>query len=196
MADMFNLQELEKEARGALNEDGLIYIFIGLLLLAVGASFFLRPLLFLVVFGVLLIYPLEALRRRLTYPRLGYVKFTLPAGTVSGILKFALLIVIFLVAIAVVDNGRYQQILPFAYSVAFTLAFYAGISTQGVQAADVTLIIAMLLVGLAASWRFPDWHDGAAITFLASSLLFIVYGLYALIRFLRKYPVIEKGGDE
>ena len=191
-----NLQELEKESRGVFNEDGLLYVSIGLLLLLVGASFLFRPLLILVAFGALLIFPLEAIRQHLTYPRLGYAKFKAPPGTLRGILIFAILTMLFLTLIAFIGDGRFQRILPFAYSSTFTLAFYFGMSTQGLRTADWLLMGIMLLAGLLASLLFPDWHDGTAVLFTFTGLLFIIFGLIRLVHFLRTVPLLDQGNGQ
>lgn len=195
MTDTRDLQEIEKEARGAFNEDGLLYVFIGLLLFFAGASFVYRPLLIFVALGSLLIYPLEALRRRLTYPRLGYAKFSAPPGTLRGILIFALITIFILAAIALFDNGRFQRILPLAFSAVFALSLYFGLSMQGLHAADVLLILATLLLGLIASWLYPDWRQGTAVSFTLTGLLFITFGLIKLFLFLCNVPLLDQSSD-
>lgn len=190
--DPLNLQEIEKASRGVFNEDGLLYIATGLLLLVVGLSFFFRPLLILVAFGALLVIPLEVVRRRVTYPRLGYAKFNTPPGTVRGIVLFAVVVIILLVAIALVSGGRFQQLLPLAYSIVFALAFYFGMSTQGLGRADWLLILVILLTGLLASLFFPDWHNGTAVSFTITSLFFIFFGLAKLLHFLRTVPLLNQ----
>lgn len=195
MDESIDLLEIEKEARAAFNEDGLLYLFIGLLLLAVGGSFLYRPLALFVVGGFLLIYPLEALRRRITYPRVGYAKFSLPAGAVRGIFFFGLLATAVLAGIAIAGDGRYQRILPLAYNALFALAFYLGLATQGIHKADWALILLALLLGGAASWLFLDWHEGTAVSFAATGLLFASFGLLRLAQFLRAHPLPPAQGN-
>lgn len=192
----YDLQELEKDSRGVFNEDGLLYVAVGILLLLVGASFIYQPLIILVAFGALLFYPLEAVRRRVTYPRLGYAKFSAPPGTARGILIFAGVTIVILIAIAFIGNGRFQQLLPFAFSIVLALSFYFGMSTQGMTTADWLLIAVILLVGPIASWRYPDWHDGTAVSFTFSGLIFIGFGLLKFVHFLRTVPLLDQKGLE
>jgi hypothetical protein len=194
--DPLNLQEIEKASRGVFNEDGLLYIAIGLLLLVVGLSFLFRPLLILVAFGALLVIPLEAVRRVTTYPRLGYAKFSAPPGTARGIALFAVVVIIILGAIALLGGGRFQQVLPLAYSIVFALAFYFGMSTQGLGRADKLLILVVLLTGLLTSLYFPDWHNSTAVLFTITGLFFIFFGLLKLLHFLHTTPLLNQEGIE
>ena len=192
----YDLQELEKRSRGVFNEDGLLYVAVGLLLLLVGASFIYRPLLILVAIGALLFYPLEMVRRRVTYPRLGYAKFTVAPGTMRGILLFALITIVILMGIAFIGGGSFQRYLPFAFSIIFALSFYFGMSNQGLTTADWLLIAVTLLTGAFASWRYPDWHDGTAVSFTSTGLIFIGFGLLKFMHFLRTVPLLDQEGLE
>jgi uncharacterized membrane protein HdeD (DUF308 family) len=189
MSQSIDLQGLEKESRRLFSEDGMLYIFLGLLLLLVGSSFIVPALIGLVGFSAFLMYPLELVRRRITYPRVGYAKFKAPPGFLRGLLGFMLLVVIALAAIAFVGDGRFQQLLPLAISVVFALAFYFGVSSHGPQPVDWFFIGLTLISGLFASWRYDDWHTGTAVLFTIVGLFSIVVGLAKLVRFLRKYPL-------
>ena len=112
---------MEKESRRIFSEDGMLYIFLGLLLLLVGLSFSVPALIGLVGLSAFLMYPLERLRRRITYPRVGYAKFKAPAGFLPGILGFMLVVVVALAVIAFVGDGRFQRLLPLAISIVFAL---------------------------------------------------------------------------
>jgi hypothetical protein len=196
MPQTLDLQNLEKDSRGVFSEDGLLYVFCGLLLLLIGASFAVPALLPLVGFSALLIYPVEALRRRITYPRIGYARFSAPSGTVRGILGFTIVSVIALCILAFFDGGRFQRYLPMAISIVFALAFYFGMSTHGVRPGDWFIIIVTLCAGFFATWRYDDWHDGAAALLGFVGLFLLVFGVIKLARFLRNYPYLEHGDPE
>ena len=187
MSQSINLNHLEKESRGLFSQDGLLYVFCGLILLLVGASFIWSGLTLLVGFCAFLIYPVEWLRRRITYPRIGYARFSVPRGTLRYILLFAVLSVVALATLGLAADGRFQRYLPLAISAVFALSFYFGVSMHGVRPAEWALILIAVASGLFASWRYSDWHDGAAFTLGFTGLVFLLYGLVKLAFFLRNY---------
>lgn len=192
MSQIIDLQDLEKESRRVFAEDGLLYVFLGVLLLLVSFSFAVPALTGLVGLSAFLIFPVEALRRRITYPRLGYARFSAPPGTVRGILGFAAVSVVALAVIAFAGGGRFQSYLPLAFSIVFALAYYFGAATHGAGLIDWLLIGLTLAAGLFASWRYEDWHDGASVLFGFLGVVLLLIGLIKLVRFLRKYPLLPE----
>lgn len=80
MTDKIDLREIERRAYRSYHEDGLIDIFIGGYLIWFGASLLLEkpPLYNIVPFVVPLVGSLawNYLKRRITFPRIGYVRFS------------------------------------------------------------------------------------------------------------------------
>ena len=189
MSQTVDLEHLEKESRRLFAEDGLLYIFLGLLLLLVGVGFAVPGLSWLVGFSAVLIFPVEVLRRRITYPRLGYARFSAPPGTVRGMLAFAAIVVVGLVVIAFAAGGRFQAYLPLAFSIVFALSLYFGMAVHGVRARDWLIIGLALAAGLFTTWRYDDWHDGTAVLFGLMGVVSLLIGFIKLIRFMRKYPM-------
>jgi hypothetical protein len=192
MSKIIDLEDLEKESRRLFAEDGFLYIFLGALLLLVSISFAVPALTGLVGFSAFLIFPVEALRRRVTYPRLGYAHFAAPPGFVRGILGFIAATVVALSVIAFAGGGRFQSYLPLAFSIVFALAYYFGATMHGTGLRDWLLIGLTLAAGLFASWRFEDWHDGASVLFGFLGVVLLLIGLIKLVRFLRKYPLLPE----
>jgi len=64
------------------------------------------------------------------------------------------------------------------------------------RTADWLLMGIMLLAGLLASLLFPDWHDGTAVLFTFTGLLFIIFGLIRLVHFLRTVPLLDQGNGQ
>lgn len=196
MLQKIDTQNLEKDARGMFSEDGLLYVFCGLLLLLIGAAFAVPALVPFVGFSAFLIYPVEILRRRLTYPRIGYARFAAPPGAVRGILVFAVLTAVALATLAFAGDGRFQRYLPLAFSIVFGLAFYFGMSAHGMHPGDWSIILVTFLTGLFTTWFYTDWHDSAAALFLFVGGVVLVFGLAKLAIFLHKYPPIAQGEQE
>ena len=79
MSDEINLEEIERRALTAYNEDGLLDIFIGGYLLFIGVMSFTqfeyRSILVSILPGLgVLLY--NEVKKLVTYPRIGYMKFT------------------------------------------------------------------------------------------------------------------------
>lgn len=100
MTDKIDLREIERRASKSYHEDGLIEIFIGGYLIWFGARFFLEvpPLFHIVPFSLLYNFvPLVGLwvwnylKRMITFPRIGYVRFT--AETRRRILRDSTIII-------------------------------------------------------------------------------------------------------
>lgn len=196
MSNSIQLDQVERNARRAIDQDGLTYLFLGLLLLLVGFSLRIEGLGWLGAFGIFLAIPLEALRRRITYPRIGYAKFETPRRTVRGILGFAAVAILVLMAIALAFNGRYQPILPIVIGVVFALAFYFGTSVSGLRLRNWVTIGLMLVSGVATAVLFTDWHVATAVQMWIVGVLLLVVGAVDLWRFLRTHPVAEPAPDE
>ncbi len=112
-----DLDLLEQQARRRFNVDGLLYVFLGLLLLILGLSFRNPATAWIAAFGAFLILPASALRKRYTYPRIGYAKFEMQPGVGRGILLFALVVMVALFILAFAGGGRFQPYLPIAFGI-------------------------------------------------------------------------------
>ena len=77
MTETVNLQEIETDALREYYQDGLMEILLGMLLLATAALLDVRSnMLFMLAFSIFILVPLwNALKKRFTYPRIGYVNF-------------------------------------------------------------------------------------------------------------------------
>ncbi len=111
-----DLDLLGQQARRRFNVDGLMYVFLGLLLLILGLSFRNPATAWIAAFGAFFILPASALRKRYTY-RIGYAKFEMQPGVGRGILLFALVVMVALFILAFAGGGRFQPYLPIAGAV-------------------------------------------------------------------------------
>lgn len=196
MSNSIQLDQVERNARRAIDQDGLTYLFLGLLLLLVGFSLRIEGMGWLGGFGIFLAIPLEALRRRITYPRIGFARFETPRRTVRGILGFAAIAVLVLGAIALAFNGRYQRVLPIVIGVVFALAFYFGASVTGLRLRNWVTIGLILVSGVVTAVVFTDWHMATAVQMWIVGTLLLIVGAADLWRFLRTHPVMTSAPDE
>lgn len=191
MSDPVSLEQIEKDAHRTFNQDGLLYLFMGVLLTAVGLSFYDSRFGFLGGLAALLIFPMERFRRHVTYPRVGYARFRAPEGFGRGILGFMIVAIAVLTLFAFVDNGRFAQYLPLVVSIVMGLSFFFGASLQGLRLRDWVVIGVMIVSGVWAVFRFDDWHTAVAVQMWITAGLLLLIGTYDLVRFLKAHPVLE-----
>jgi len=192
MSNAVDLQKIEHAARRVFGEDGLTYLFMGVLLFLIGLSFYDEIFAALGGLAALLIFPVKALRERITYPRVGYVEFSAPAGMARGMITFMVVAIACLVFVAFAANGRFQHLLPFLIAIVFALSMYFGASMNGVRLRDWAAIGLMLVSGMATTLLIDDWRMATAMQMWITAVLLIIMGTVDLIRFIRKYPVIEE----
>jgi len=191
MSDPVQLDQIEKEAHRAFNQDGLLYLFMSFLLAAVGLSFYDSRFGFLGGMAALLIFPMEWFRRRVTYPRIGYARFRAPEGFGRGILGFMVVAIAVLVFFAFAANGRLAPYLPLVVSIVMGLAFFFGASIQGLRLRDWVVIGLMISSGIGAVLVFDNWHTAVAVQMWITAALLFLIGAYDLLHFLTAHPVLE-----
>jgi hypothetical protein len=190
MSPLVDLEQVEQDARQSFTRDGLIYLFLGSLLALLGLSFFNERLSWMGAMAVFLLLPIEAIRKRITYPRIGYAKFTAPKGEVRGIARFAIIAIVVLVLIALVSGGRYQRYLPAGFGIVLGLAFYFGFSMSGLTLRDGILVVLILGSGFVTGALFDEWRVATAVQFWVIAAITIPLGAYDLIRFMKENPVV------
>lgn len=190
MSQQLDLGEVEKRARRTLSQDGLVYIILSLLLAMIGLSLADNGFSGLAMLGLFLALPLELLRRRITYPRVGYAKLSEPPGATRGILGFALAAVIVLTVIAFAGGGRFQRVLPAIVGLLFAMAFYFGASIEGIGLVEALLIPLIAAGGVIVSIFIDDWHLAVATLLWGIAALLLIIGLVRLILFVRSHPPV------
>ena len=189
MSRSIDLEQVERDARQTVNQDGILYVFMGLLLVTVGVSFMIPALSWIGILGILFVFPAEWLRKRITYPRIGYAKFQAPPGLWRGMGIFAALAVVVLIVAALV----WPRVLPVLIGGVFGLSFYFGSSMSGVRLRDWVVIGLMLVSGLITAVFFQDWHVATAVQLTLIGVILMVIGLVDLVRFIHVHPVLEDG---
>ncbi len=186
-----DLDLLEQQARRRFNVDGLMYVFLGLLLLILGLSFRNPATAWIAAFGAFLILPASALRKRYTYPRIGYAKFEMQPGVGRGILLFALVVMVALFILAFAGGGRFQPYLPIAFGFVMGLSFYFGASTYGLSRLDGLIVALMLASGFVAVWTSDTWRLATSVQFSVVGTIILVVGVVIFSHFIRTYPVLD-----
>lgn len=190
MSQPLDLRVIEQQARRQFNQDGLLYVFLGLLMLVLGLSLANPALSLFAAFGAFLIFPAAALRRRYTYPRLGYARFEMQPGVGRGIIGFAIVAAIVLFLLALVANGRLQPYLPIAFGLVMALAFYFGVSPTGVSRLEALILSLMVISGPIVVLINDAWRQAASLQFAVLGAIIFIIGLAIFIHFVRTVPVI------
>ena len=197
MTKDINLKEIERKAYRDSLQDGLMELVMGVCLAAMSSRalspafigmFVLAPLLFRRV--------LMAMRRRFTYPRIGYVKLVdeKPKEVLGGIAT-VMLIVIAAMAVAFVIFGDVRSFaLWLKWFPAFVGVLLAGmfssIAAKSGLIRHYAFALASVISGLVFSiLRFEPLVTGLFIYFLVMGVLLILCGLVIFIRFLRRHPL-------
>lgn len=185
--------------------DGLSEIFVGLLVSAWGLAVTAQQLwpsrattlfaalvpsitgLALAIFHGRLQRGIEVLKRRWTYPRVGYVRLPEPSPARRRAAGLVGMVVAAVVAAAVTRHGALW--LPMLMGHAFALAGVLLWASLGIPRLLVYALVA-LAAGILAQWRFPAGL-GAAVVMCAAGLAWLTGGAIVFVRLLER-PVLPE----
>jgi len=195
MKQNIDLKEIEHKAHRAIRQDGLDKAAAGIFL-GIAAIFFI-DIRFAGLLGlgtVIFVLLPEALRRKLIYPRIGYVKFQQPRGIISYFL-IAFLVAVCLVLFYLLGKvARFNWLMPPYLGILFSgIAFIsARKSATWIDYAIMVLFLLSGITGLAftMSNHNPGWVTAYQLWSLA--LILIIIGLVQLFNFLHEYPEPKK----
>jgi len=202
-----DLKEFQQKAFRYSGQDGIIEIYGGLFLVFYAGmldwiisdfqtNFPYMPLMFLFVFSTFII---EIIRRRVTYPRIGYAKVTTRIGRGFFIASIPPVILYpFLLAVSVSFFGDKWDITPWLkwappfFGIVFGIMFHAIVLRSGnplyyiLAGCSIVSGVALMLLS------FQTAKTGIIIYFLIMGGLMFFWGLVTFIRFLRQYPRVPE----
>jgi len=209
VGEKIDLKEIERRAYLSYHQDGLVDIFIGLAFLVFGAPILYDPGMVIpppgmvaAVGGIIAVVPVmyAAVKKSVTIPRLGYVKFA------SQRRKKTRIVVLFLVVAGVLGNVAGVFALIYRPFVIFLVENYMIV--VGVVGAAIFSLVAYLseikrfyAYGAMVLIVFPSGyvvHTSLQYHLVLMGVLMLLSGVGLLYRFLRKYPkqAGEKLDDE
>ena len=199
MTQEIDLKELEKKAYRDSQQDGLMEVMMGLILITFG-GFFYSPIfafyILLIVFSGKIV---EFVRRRHTYPRIGFVKFHRenPKDALTGVLlfEFAVIVIIFtLISISgdVADYSRWVNWAPLFFGMILVGPFAHAASKSGSVRYYGYAILSVILGLFFSLIEFGSGFTGLILYLVLIGGFLVLGGLVIFIRFLRKYPLPEK----
>ena len=203
MSDAIDLLKIEKKAYCDSQQDGLMEVMMGLILMTFG-GFLYSPIfafyILLIIFSGKIV---EFIRRRYTYPRIGFVKFQKenPKDALTGVFLFevAVIVIMFTLISIFGDVKDYSQWVKWS-PLFFGMILVGPFAHAASRSASIRYTgYAILSVVLGVFFSLIEFDSGC--TGLILYLVFIgtflfLSGLAIFTLFLRKYPLpAEEGLD-
>ena len=184
------LKELERKIFLQYFEDGFWDMYIGLVLLAFGLAILLDISYLAGVFAPVGIIFLRGGKSKITYTRIGYIKFRNKnkrniASILVGVFVFGLLIFLFL------SNGQTH---PFTDFLKNNMLLVIGTIWGGALALAAVFLsvkrffLYAVLVFIVIS--ISDLVGSLGLNLVVAGIAITVIGLLVLVQFIRKYPII------
>ena len=188
------LQTIQRKVYMTFFEDGVWDIFLGLFVLGWGLSIMTEGTYLPGVIFVALYTTVWGIKKWLTYPRIGYVKFDttnrrMIKGRFIGILTLVLLLGLIMAVLWGIDK-RPQWLIDYSplifngmlAAIVCLFAYWARVNRFYLNAALI------FLGGVLHKWPGIPWEFG----FITAGGIIVLIGLGFLIRFLSKYPKVAQ----
>jgi hypothetical protein len=195
MSQNLDVKKVEQRVWRASQQDGLMEVAIGILLVATALPIREKGLIALWILVLVSLAPgLEAIRKRLTYPRIGYVELVQEEPkTVRGIGVYAIVVIAAMaLAFAILgdigDWRLWSRWSPTLVGVLLSGGMIYAASKSGAARYTVFLVLAVGL-GVAFSILFPEPYTGLTLYLLTLGGVFILCGAIIFLCFLHKNPL-------
>jgi hypothetical protein len=202
--NQIDLRKIEQKAYRESMQDGLTELFLGILLIGMGFLFVVRSSLsaFFAVF-VLLFFPrlVERLKRRYTYPRIGYAKLHAdpPKKTALGIFSYMAIVAVVMVAALFVIFSGISADLWYRWTPTFMGAMLTGAFTYVVGKSADRRYYGIAIFGLVAGiilsvygFESGSMWTGLIVYLLFMGSCFVGLGFVKFVYFLHTCPVREE----
>jgi len=202
MSQSADFRKLEQKAYLSYHQDGLIDLIIGSIVLCIAISEATDSSIWNLI-ALLLIFAYMPLKRRITFPRLGYVKFNVKRGGVNmrlaGVVAIGVLVISLVSILVLLLSGKSSSsplILAMRQS---PLLVYALLGFIGFGLAGLVLrlprlflyaLLSLVMMISGHLLNLPLW-----LPFLLLGGTILAIGAVLLIGFLRRYPIAEEGNN-
>jgi len=196
MSQNLDVKKVEQRVWRALQQDGLMEVATGILLVATALQIRTKGLIALWIVVLVSLAPgLEAIRKRVTYPRIGYVELVQeePKKTLRGIAVYAIVVIAamalaFAILSDIGDWRLWQRWSPTLGGVLLSGGMIYAASKSGAARYTVFMVLAVGL-GIAFSILFPEGYTGLTLYLLTLGGVFILCGAIIFLCFLHKNPL-------
>ena len=192
MVEDVNLKEIQRKVYMSFFQDGLWDIFLGLFILGWGLTILTEAPYLPGVFFIGIYFTIWGIKKRLTYPRIGYVRFSETSRrriTAKFLILGVVVLLVGVMAAVVWGIGARPQWLADYFPLVFNgmlaaivwfVAYWARVNRFYMYAALIFLGAVFHL------WLGVRWEFG----FIGAGGVIVLIGVGILITFLRKYPKI------
>ena len=205
MSQTINLKELERKAFRDSQQDGLMEIMMGIILLTFGGFFYSTIFVFYILLILFSGKIVEFFRNRYTYPRIGFVKLhqEKPKDALKGVFlfEFAVITIIFVLISFfgdVTNSSQWVKWSPLFFGMILVGPFAHAASKSGSVRYSGYAILSVTLGVFFSLIEFGSGCTGLILYLVFIGGFLFLCGLVILIRFLREYPLpaIEAGVDD
>jgi hypothetical protein len=196
MSQSADFRKLEQKAYLSYHQDGLIDLIIGSIVLCIAISEATDSSIWNLI-ALLLIFAYMPLKRRITFPRLGYVKFNVKRGGVNmllaGVVAIGVLVISLVSILVLLLSGKSSSsplILAMRQSplLVYALLGFIGFGLAGLVLRLPRLFVyALLSLAMMISGHLLNLPLWLPLLILGGTILAI--GAVLLIGFLRRYPL-------
>jgi hypothetical protein len=190
MIEDINLKEIQRKVYMSFFQDGLWDIFLGLFILGWGLTILTEIPYLGGVFFISIYFTIWGIKKWLTYPRIGYVRFSATSRRRITARFVILGVVVLLVGVMMAvlwGIGARPQWLADYFPLIFNgiLAAIVCLAAYWVRVNRFYLHAALIFLGAVFHfWLGTRWEFG----FIGAGGIIVLIGLGILISFLRKYP--------
>ena len=194
MEQEIDLKEIEQETFRESNQDGLLELVMGICMAAMSTRLISRVLVVMLILPVIFFGPvLVAMRKRYTYPRIGYVKLIpdKPKEVIGAIFLITLIVIVVLAIIFfllgdVRDFNLWLKWIPVWAGVVLAGMFSSFGSKSGCARYYIFALWSLISGFVLSILNFEAVETGTLLYFLVMGCLLIPWGLVTFIRFLQK----------
>ncbi len=198
MSTQIDLLKIEKKAYHDSQQDGLMEVMMGVILMAFG-GFFYSPIfafyILLIIFSKKIV---EFVRRRCTYPRIGVAKFHRenPKDAITGVFLFELSVIVIIFTLIsiygdVTDYSSWVNWAPLFFGMILVGPFAHAASKSGSVRYHGYAILSVILGLFFSLIKFGSGCTGLILYLILVGGFLVLGGLVIFVRFLRKYSLPE-----
>jgi len=199
MVEDINLKEIQRKVYMSFFQDGLWDIFLGLFILGWGLAILTEAVYLPGVYFVVIYFAIWGIKKWLTYPRIGYVRFSATSRrriTTRFVILLTVVLLLGVMAGVLWGIGTRPQWLVDYFPLIFNgmLAAIVCLAAYWARVNRFYLHAALIFLGAVFHlWLGIRWEFG----FIGAGSIIVLIGLGILIIFLRKYPkIVEEAHSE
>jgi len=201
MTQNINLKEIEKKAYRDSQQDGLMEVMMGLILMTFGGFFYSPVFSFYILLIVFAGRIVEFIRRRYTHPRIGFVKFheENPKDALTGVFLFEVAVIVIMFTLIsifgeVTDYSQWVKWSPLFFGMILVGPFAHAQSRSGNVRYTGYAILSVVLGLFFSLADFASGRTGLILYLVLMGGFLLISGLFIFARFLRRYPLATTGG--